>query len=285
MLGTINVTANAADNVGVAGVQFRLDGANLGSEDTTAPYSVPWDTRTAANGDAHADGDRARRRRQQHDRHVGRGQRRQPARRHQRPRRRVRLRGGSGTAVTDTSSQANAGTISGATRTAAGRFGGALSFNGANDWVTVPDANSLDLTTAMTLEAWVNPTATGNWRTVLIKEGTGGAVLRDVRQQLDEPPERARAHRLERARHARHGAAAAQHVDAPGRDLRRREPAALRQRHAGRRRGPPPARSLAGSGPLRIGGNAFAWGEFFDGLIDEVRVYNRALTAARSRST
>ena len=32
------------------GVQFRLDGANLGAEDTTSPYSVSWDTRTATNG-------------------------------------------------------------------------------------------------------------------------------------------------------------------------------------------------------------------------------------------
>ena len=31
--------------------------------------------------------------------------------------------------------------------------------------------------------------------------------------------------------------------------------------------------------PLRIGGNSI-WGEYFSGLIDEVRVYNRALTAA-----
>ncbi len=30
--------------------------------------------------------------------------------------------------------------------------------------------------------------------------------------------------------------------------------------------------------PLKIGGNAI-WGEWFSGLIDEVRVYNRALTA------
>ncbi len=30
---------------------------------------------------------------------------------------------------------------------------------------------------------------------------------------------------------------------------------------------------------LRIGGNS-VWGEYFAGLIDEVRVYNRALTAA-----
>jgi hypothetical protein len=32
-------------------------------------------------------------------------------------------------------------------------------------------------------------------------------------------------------------------------------------------------------GALRIGGNSI-WGEYFRGLIDEVRVYNRALTAA-----
>lgn len=48
--GTISVSASASDNVGVAGVQFQLDGAPLGTEDTTAPYSVTWDTRTAAPG-------------------------------------------------------------------------------------------------------------------------------------------------------------------------------------------------------------------------------------------
>ena len=34
------------------------------------------------------------------------------------------------------------------------------------------------------------------------------------------------------------------------------------------------------SGPLRIGGNAVWGGEFFSGRLDELRVYNRALTAA-----
>jgi chitodextrinase len=43
------VSANASDNIGVAGVQFKLDGANLGAEDTTAPYSVNWDTTTATS--------------------------------------------------------------------------------------------------------------------------------------------------------------------------------------------------------------------------------------------
>ncbi len=48
--GTVTVTAGASDNVGVVGVQFRLDGAALGAEDTTAPYAVPWNTTTAGNG-------------------------------------------------------------------------------------------------------------------------------------------------------------------------------------------------------------------------------------------
>jgi hypothetical protein len=47
--GTIVVTATAADNIGVAGVQFLLDG-NPGTEVTTAPYSASWDTTTASNG-------------------------------------------------------------------------------------------------------------------------------------------------------------------------------------------------------------------------------------------
>ncbi len=47
---TINVTANATDNQSVVSVQFKLDGANLGAADTTAPYSTPWDTKTIANG-------------------------------------------------------------------------------------------------------------------------------------------------------------------------------------------------------------------------------------------
>jgi Bacterial Ig domain len=47
--GLLNVSANATDNVGVTGVQFKLDGANLGTEDTTAPYAAAWDTTKATN--------------------------------------------------------------------------------------------------------------------------------------------------------------------------------------------------------------------------------------------
>ena len=46
----VTVSASASDNVGVAGVQFKLDGVNLGAEDTSAPYGIVWDTTGVANG-------------------------------------------------------------------------------------------------------------------------------------------------------------------------------------------------------------------------------------------
>ena len=47
---SVTVSANASDNVGVAGVQFKLDGVNLGTEDLLLPYSVSWNTTVASNG-------------------------------------------------------------------------------------------------------------------------------------------------------------------------------------------------------------------------------------------
>ncbi len=47
---TISLSANASDNVGVVGVQFQVDGANSGAEDTTAPYAVSLDTTKLSNG-------------------------------------------------------------------------------------------------------------------------------------------------------------------------------------------------------------------------------------------
>ncbi len=48
--GTLAMSANASDNVKVVGVQFKLDGANFGSEVTASPYSVSWNTSQSANG-------------------------------------------------------------------------------------------------------------------------------------------------------------------------------------------------------------------------------------------
>jgi hypothetical protein len=46
----VTVSANASDNVGVVGVQFKLDGNNLGSEDTSAPHAIAWNTTAVPNG-------------------------------------------------------------------------------------------------------------------------------------------------------------------------------------------------------------------------------------------
>ena len=46
----VAVSATAVDNVGVVGVQFKLDGANIGGEDLTAPFSTSWNTSSVANG-------------------------------------------------------------------------------------------------------------------------------------------------------------------------------------------------------------------------------------------
>jgi hypothetical protein len=45
--GTVTVSANATDNVGVAQVQFFAGATALGT-DTTAPYSVQWNSATAS---------------------------------------------------------------------------------------------------------------------------------------------------------------------------------------------------------------------------------------------
>jgi hypothetical protein len=48
--GTMTLSAGASDNIGVAAVRFQLDGANIGSDLTSAPYSLTIDTKTVVNG-------------------------------------------------------------------------------------------------------------------------------------------------------------------------------------------------------------------------------------------
>jgi len=48
--GTATISCTAADNVGVSSVQFQLDGANVGSADPSAPYSISLNTASYPNG-------------------------------------------------------------------------------------------------------------------------------------------------------------------------------------------------------------------------------------------
>jgi Concanavalin A-like lectin/glucanases superfamily/Domain of unknown function (DUF1929)/Bacterial Ig domain/Galactose oxidase, central domain len=277
LAGSRDLTANAADNVGVVGVQFKLDGNNLGAEDTSAPYSFTWDTRSAANGphqltavarDAAGNATTSA--------SVGVTVDNPP----------VDLTGlvaaygfeeATGTAVDDASSQNNDGAITGATRSTEGRFGRSMSFDGAGDWVAVPDADSLDLSNAMTLEAWVRPSVLSSWRTVLMKEQTGGLVYGlYANSDTNRPSAHAHTTREEDTRGtAQLPTGAWSHLAATydGSNLRIFVNGVQGSSH-----------TLTGSliisgGALRIGGNS-VWGEYFSGLIDEVRVYKRVLTAA-----
>ena len=76
---------------------------------------------------------------------------------------------GSGTTVTDASGNGNNGTISNATWSTSGKYGDALQFNGTNALVTIPNSASLQLSSGMTLEAWVDPSTVNAWRDVVYK--------------------------------------------------------------------------------------------------------------------
>ena len=47
---TVTISADAADDFAVAGVKFYANGVQIGTEATTSPYSVSWNTTTVANG-------------------------------------------------------------------------------------------------------------------------------------------------------------------------------------------------------------------------------------------
>src|SRR5207249_1981311 len=48
--GVVTVTASASDDIGVAGVQFLVDGGPVGAEATSAPYAFTWNSTTVSNG-------------------------------------------------------------------------------------------------------------------------------------------------------------------------------------------------------------------------------------------
>jgi hypothetical protein len=181
----------------------------------------------------------------------------------------------SGFTAFDETTNNNDGTISGATRTASGKYGSALSFDGTNDVVLVPDASSLDLSSGMTLEAWVYPTsAMSSWKAVMQKEsdawflnantftnhvGAGG-TLGGTCCEVVEGPNALPLNQWTHLAGTYDGSALRLYVNAT-------QVSSLTQTGG---------IQVTGS-PLRIGGDTYG-GEFFPGRIDEVRIYNRALS-------
>jgi chitodextrinase len=185
---------------------------------------------------------------------------------------------GSGGTAADGSGNGNTGTISGATWTTQGRYGSALSFNGSSSLVAIAGAASLNLTAGMTLEAWINPSATqGGWRTIMQREvdayflnastsagplrpGGGGTINGNVSVVVG--PTASPVGSWTHVALTHNGATLTLYVN--GTVVASQGATGTLQTTAN---------------ALRIGGNV-PYGEFFHGLIDEVRVYNRALSAA-----
>lgn len=94
------------------------------------------------------------------------------------------LRGGwrfeenGGTTVTDLSSNGNNGTLVNSPTRVAGKFGQALSFNGANQYVSIPHSTSVSISGQITLAAWIKVGAfpTGSNLSQLMGKGSTGTT-------------------------------------------------------------------------------------------------------------
>jgi glucose/arabinose dehydrogenase len=187
---------------------------------------------------------------------------------------------GVGSSTADASGNGNVASIQGASWSAAGRYGGALSFNGASV-VRVESAPELDLGAQMTLSAWVRPTAAmSGWRTIVQRQPDsyflaassdgpmrpgGGATTGGNTDVVMAPS----ANPLDAWTHLAltyDGSAMRLFVNG----------VLVATRSAG-------GALKTSTNPLWIGGNQ-PYGEYFTGLIDEVRVYNRALSVAELQS-
>ena len=188
---------------------------------------------------------------------------------------------GSGTTVTDSSGNGNNGTVANTTWASSGKYGKALSFNGTSSRVTVPNSTSLQLSTGMTLEAWVNPTtASSAWRDV-IEKGNDNYYLMATTDQAGAPSGGgtfggANANALAPAiLPTNTWTYLATSYD--GANLRFYLNGTL-------------VTTVATTGAITSSSNALTigsdplWGQYFSGMIDEVRIYNAAITASQIQS-
>jgi hypothetical protein len=186
----------------------------------------------------------------------------------------------TGTTTADASGKGNTGTINGPVRTTSGKFGSALTFDGINDWVTVNDSASLDLTTGMTVEGWAYPTAAGSasvWRAMAIKETANGLAWGLYPFGDAGLPS---GHALTSSEQWARGTSALP-LNAWSHVAVTYDGTTIRMYVNGTQVG---TKAQTGSlrvssQPLRFGGDAL-WPEWFQGRLDEIRVYNRALTTA-----
>jgi fibronectin type 3 domain-containing protein len=185
---------------------------------------------------------------------------------------------GQGTTVTDASGNGNNGTVANGTWVTTGKYGKALQFNGTSTLVTIPDAAALHLSTAMSLEAWVNPsTVSSAWRDVIYK-GNDNYYLEATSTNASKPDGGLIAGGTygdaygSAALPANTWSFLAETYDGATLRLYVNGTQVAATAHAGT--------ITTSTNPLQIGGDSL-YGQFFKGMIDEVRVYNTALTPAQ----
>ncbi|MEO8064706.1 MAG: Ig-like domain-containing protein [Pseudomonadota bacterium] len=186
---------------------------------------------------------------------------------------------GTGTTAADNSGNGNTGTlVSGATWSTTAKFGSAASFDGVDDRIDVADSNSLDLTSGMTLEAWVRPAANSSYRTVVLKEVTGELAYSLYAADSDHGARPSGWNRSGSISRYADGTGAVplnsySHIAVTynGSSLVFYVNGVVTKTTAAT------GNIQTSTMPLRIGGNTI-WGEYFQGQIDELRVYNRALS-------
>ncbi len=129
----------------------------------------------------------------------------------------------------------------------------------------------------MTLEAWVQPTSTNRWRTVALKEQTGNLVYALYGNNSGQ---RASANVWLGGSEAEARSAGQLATNVWTHLAATYDGAAIRLYVNGALSGSTTATGSmpASTGPFRIGGNAI-WDEFFSGQLDDLRLYNRALSA------
>ncbi len=175
--GAVSITANATDNAGIAGVQFVLDGANLGTEITTAPYTLSWDTMTVTNS-THTLSAVAR----DTTGHittsapvaVSVNNTTLP----QQPVGMWNLNQSIGTTTTDTSGNNYNGTLVGGASWTLAKNGNGLNLNGVDGYASIPDNILLDKTKAITLSAWVNLAQLPSQNYVVVGKESNGVSYR-----------------------------------------------------------------------------------------------------------
>jgi len=196
---------------------------------------------------------------------------------------------GSGSSVTDLSGNNLAGTIVGASWTPGGKYGNALSFNGTSNYVDLGNPAALQMTGSMTIEAWVKAAATptDDGQIVAKSDSTSGWQLKTSH---DSGPQTftvavtnssgARVQRYStttRSLNAWYHVAGIYNTAAGTLDIY-----VNGVLNSGALRGSIPASNRNAAVNVNIGRRT--GGYYFNGVIDEVRIYNRALSPTEIQS-